>query len=118
MSEYIHKKHNVTVLLYHIVCPAKYRRTVFSAKVEAAIKHPAASREVLTPLFKLLAIASLRTKVRGIDPKRLKTEISRDMPAQITGSLAPAFIDYPRQVEAQVEIPLDIPAQTGTNAGD
>ncbi|MEM9537800.1 MAG: IS200/IS605 family transposase, partial [Cyanobacteria bacterium P01_A01_bin.3] len=26
MSEYIHKKHNVTVLLYHLVFPAKYRR--------------------------------------------------------------------------------------------
>ena len=38
MSEYVHKKHNVTVLLYHIVCPAKYRRTVFSVKVEAALK--------------------------------------------------------------------------------
>ncbi|MGH8032020.1 MAG: IS200/IS605 family transposase, partial [Luteimonas sp.] len=25
MSEYIHKRHNVTVLLYHIVLPAKYR---------------------------------------------------------------------------------------------
>ncbi len=38
MSEYIHKKHNVTVLLYHIVCPAKYRWTVFSAKVEAVLR--------------------------------------------------------------------------------
>ncbi|MBW4551796.1 MAG: IS200/IS605 family transposase, partial [Spirulina sp. SIO3F2] len=25
MSEYIHKSHNVTVLLYHLVFPAKYR---------------------------------------------------------------------------------------------
>ncbi|HEY9626872.1 MAG TPA: IS200/IS605 family transposase, partial [Coleofasciculaceae cyanobacterium] len=29
MSEYIHKRHNVTVLLYHLVFPAKYRRAVF-----------------------------------------------------------------------------------------
>ena len=29
MSEYIHKSHNVSVLIYHIVCPAKYRRVVF-----------------------------------------------------------------------------------------
>ena len=29
MSEYIHKSHNVTVLLYHLVFPAKYRRVVF-----------------------------------------------------------------------------------------
>jgi len=33
MSEYIHKSHNVTVLLYHIVCPAKYRRAIFSDAV-------------------------------------------------------------------------------------
>ncbi|MCU7879520.1 MAG: IS200/IS605 family transposase, partial [Candidatus Thiodiazotropha sp. (ex Lucinoma aequizonata)] len=26
MSEYIHKSHNVTVLMYHLVFPAKYRR--------------------------------------------------------------------------------------------
>lgn len=38
MSEYIHKKHNVTVLLYHVVCPSKYRRTVFSEKVEEALR--------------------------------------------------------------------------------
>ncbi|MBE9091957.1 IS200/IS605 family transposase, partial [Microcystis sp. LEGE 00066] len=25
MSEYIHKSHNVSVLLYHLVFPAKYR---------------------------------------------------------------------------------------------
>ena len=26
MSDYRHKRHNVSSLLYHIVCPAKYRR--------------------------------------------------------------------------------------------
>lgn len=26
MSQYIHKSHNVSVLLYHFVCPVKYRR--------------------------------------------------------------------------------------------
>ncbi|MBI4825357.1 MAG: IS200/IS605 family transposase, partial [Nitrospirae bacterium] len=28
MSQYIHKSHNVSVLMYHLVCPAKYRRVV------------------------------------------------------------------------------------------
>ena len=28
MSTYVHKSHNVTVLLYHLVFPAKYRRAV------------------------------------------------------------------------------------------
>ena len=33
MSKYLHKSHNVSVLLYHIVCPAKYRRVVFDEQV-------------------------------------------------------------------------------------
>ncbi len=38
MSQFIHKSHNVSVLLYHIVCPAKYRRTVFTTEVDAKLK--------------------------------------------------------------------------------
>ncbi len=38
MSEFIHKKHNVSVLLYHIVCPAKYRRAVFTSDVDEKLK--------------------------------------------------------------------------------
>lgn len=38
MSEYIHKKHNVSVLLYHYVCPAKYRRVVFSEAFDISFK--------------------------------------------------------------------------------
>ena len=34
MSEYIHKSHNVTVLLYHLVFPAKYRRAIFDSAVD------------------------------------------------------------------------------------
>jgi len=37
-SEYIHKSHNVSVLLYHFVCPAKYRRVVFSKAVDETLK--------------------------------------------------------------------------------
>ena len=38
MSEHILKRHNKTVLLYHIVCPAKYRRDVFTESVEKTLK--------------------------------------------------------------------------------
>lgn len=38
MSEYIHKSHNVTVLLYHLVFPAKYRRVVFDKGVDKVLK--------------------------------------------------------------------------------
>ena len=37
-SEYIHKSHNVSVLLYHFVCPAKYRKVVFSKEVDKTLK--------------------------------------------------------------------------------
>ncbi len=38
MSEFIHKRHNVSVLLYHIVCPAKYRKAIFTAEVDEKLK--------------------------------------------------------------------------------
>jgi len=38
MSEIIHKQRNVSVLMYHIVCPAKYRRSVITGEVEKKLK--------------------------------------------------------------------------------
>ena len=38
MSQLIRKSHNVSVLLYHIVCPAKYRRVVFTDEVDQVLK--------------------------------------------------------------------------------
>jgi REP element-mobilizing transposase RayT len=38
MSEFIHKRHNASVLLYHIVCPAKYRKAIFTAEVDEKLK--------------------------------------------------------------------------------
>ena len=37
MSEFIHKSHNVTVLLYHLVFPAKYTRVVFDKGVDRVL---------------------------------------------------------------------------------
>ncbi|MCG2721003.1 MAG: IS200/IS605 family transposase [Thermodesulfovibrionales bacterium] len=38
MSEHIYKRHNKSLLLYHIVCPAKYRKKVFTEKVAETLK--------------------------------------------------------------------------------
>jgi len=38
MSEHIVKSHNKTLLLYHLGCPTKYRREVFSLEVEKSLK--------------------------------------------------------------------------------
>ncbi len=37
-DRHIVKSHNKNLLLYHIVCPAKYRRKVFSDSVEETLK--------------------------------------------------------------------------------
>ena len=34
MSTHIHKSHNVSLIIYHFVCPAKYRRIVFDENVD------------------------------------------------------------------------------------
>ena len=37
MAENISKSHNVSVLLYHLVCPAKYRRKIFTDEVTKSL---------------------------------------------------------------------------------
>lgn len=37
-SIYVHKSHNVTVLIYHLVFPAKYRRVIFDDEVDEVMK--------------------------------------------------------------------------------
>jgi REP element-mobilizing transposase RayT len=39
MSEIWKKSHNISVLLYHYVCPAKYRKIVFDKKVDEVLKN-------------------------------------------------------------------------------
>ena len=38
MSKTISKSHNVSALLYHLVCPAKYRRVVFDTAVDKVLR--------------------------------------------------------------------------------
>jgi|GEM_PF-84410 len=53
MSEYIHQSHNVSILMSHLVCPAKYRRVVFDASVDTVLK------EVCLDIAKRYAIVFL-----------------------------------------------------------
>ncbi len=39
MSEYKHLRHNVSNLVYHIVCPTKYRRIVINSHVDKVLKN-------------------------------------------------------------------------------
>jgi REP element-mobilizing transposase RayT len=38
MSELWRKSHNISILMYHFVCPAKYRRVLLSKKVDEVLK--------------------------------------------------------------------------------
>lgn len=38
MSHLIRKSHNVSILVYHFVCPAKYRRAVIDEEVDQVLK--------------------------------------------------------------------------------
>jgi hypothetical protein len=38
MSDYRHKRHHVSSLLYHIVCPAKDRRVIFDPEVDTGLR--------------------------------------------------------------------------------
>ncbi len=38
MSRLVRKSHNVSILLYHIVCPAKYRKAVHDDSVEQVLR--------------------------------------------------------------------------------
>ena len=38
MSDHIHKSHNKSLLLYHLVCPIKYRRSVLTDEVSMTLR--------------------------------------------------------------------------------
>ena len=38
MSRLVRKSHNVSILVYHFVCPAKYRRVVINEQVDQVLK--------------------------------------------------------------------------------
>ena len=39
MSETWRKSHNISILIYHFVCPAKYRKVVFNDEVDKVLKN-------------------------------------------------------------------------------
>ncbi len=50
-SKEIHKSHNVTVLLYHVVCAIKYRRIVIEENVDKVIKEDCSGLELRYDLY-------------------------------------------------------------------
>lgn len=70
-SKYLHKSHNGSVLLYHFVCPAKYRRVVFSAAVDTTIKEVG---EAIATRYEIhfLEIGTDKNQVHFLVPSVLK----------------------------------------------
>ena len=46
MSDNIHRSHNVSNLMYHFVCPAKYRKVVVDEEVDRVIQETCRGIEV------------------------------------------------------------------------
>ena len=62
-SKYYHASHNVSNLLYHFVCPAKYRRMVFAEKVEKALVQICAGIELRYEWIRFLEIGADKNHV-------------------------------------------------------
>ena len=81
MSRLIHKSHNVSVLLYHVVCVAKYRRLVFDESVETVL------REVCLELAKRYEIEFLEIGTDGDHVHFLVQSVPTYSPTKIVGTL-------------------------------
>jgi len=75
-SEYIHKSHNVSALIYHYVCLAKYRRIIFSDVIDQSLN------EVCIEIEKRYDIRFLEIGTDN-DPHFLVQAIPKFSPTQI-----------------------------------
>ena len=79
-SEYIRKRHNVSALIYHYVCPAKYRRVVISESVDRTLKETCEEIEKRYNEIRFLEIGTDSDHVHFLiqsAPKRSPSQIIR-----------------------------------------
>jgi REP element-mobilizing transposase RayT len=81
MSEYLHKSHNVSVLIYHIVCPAKYRRAVITEEADKTLK------EVCEEISKRYEIEFLEIGTEGDHVHFLIQSVPMYSPAKIVTAI-------------------------------
>ena len=77
MSKYIHKSHNVSVLMYHFVCPAKYRKVIFSETVDNTLK------ETCLEISKRYDIEFIEIGTDGNHVHFLVQSVPKNSPSQI-----------------------------------
>ena len=63
ISTYVALSHNVSNLVYHFVCPAKYRRSVFTDEVEKHLRNICLEIELRFDYIKFLEIGSDKNHV-------------------------------------------------------
>ena len=57
-SRYIHNSHNVTNLVYHFVCPTKYRRVVITDSVNESMKQTCEGIELRYDWIRFLEVGT------------------------------------------------------------
>ena len=57
-SEYLYASHNVSNLVYHFVCPAKYRRIIFTESVDESLVQICAGIEARYDWIKFIEIGA------------------------------------------------------------
>ena len=62
-SEYLYESHNVSNLLYHFVCPAKYRRVVFTEAVDETLVQICEGIQIRYDWIKFIEIGADRNHV-------------------------------------------------------
>jgi REP element-mobilizing transposase RayT len=81
MGEFMHESHDTSVLLYHIVCPAKYRNLAVSEEIDTTIK------ETCEEISKRYEIQFLEIGTEGDHVHFLVQSIPAYSPAKIVTTL-------------------------------
>ena len=79
-SRYIHLSHNVSNLVYHFVCPAKYRRVIYNRSVDENLKQICEGIELRYDWIEFLEIGTDKDHVHFLIqsvPDRSPSEIIR-----------------------------------------
>lgn len=79
-SEYLHLSHSVSNLVYHFVCPTKYRRVVLDGRVEESLKQICAGIELGYDYIRFLEVGCDENHVHFLiqsTPEHKPSEIIR-----------------------------------------
>ena len=79
-SRYLRLSHNVSNLVYHFVCPAKYRRVIFDKSVDESLRQICEGIELRYEWIEFLEIGTDRNHVHFLiqsTPDRSPSEIIR-----------------------------------------